>query len=60
MEVRSGKGAAMIPTKPATLAQRVIVQHLSSGHALVILRNIDGTWRDAFLMHNLNLSRGMK
>ena len=40
----------MIPTKPATLSQRVIVQHLASGHALVILRNIDGTWRDAFLM----------
>ncbi len=48
-------------TKPATLYQRVqIIPLATSGHALVLLLNIDGTWRDQFIMWNLTLSRGTK
>ncbi len=46
----------MIPTKPATLYQRVQILPLhTSGSKLVLLLNRDGTWRvPPFLMTNLD------
>jgi hypothetical protein len=49
-----------VPTKPATLYQRVSIRHMASGHALVVLLRRDGTWRESFMMFNLKLqARGV-